>query len=63
MLFFITETAFHMSGSDGMNGFDSLYFILFFIFIGWEFTLDFKTSGDVILGSEAPITISSVDLI
>ena len=52
-----------MSGSDGMNSLDCLYFILLFIFIGWEFALDFKTSGDVILSSETPVTISSVNLI
>ena len=63
MLFFIAETTFHMSGSDGMNSLDGLYFILLFIFICWEFAFDFKTSSDVVLGGESAIAIGGIDLI
>ena len=63
MLFFIAKAAFHMSGSDGMNDFDSLFFILLFIFISWEFTLDFKTSSNVILSGEASIAIGGIYLV
>ena len=48
---------------DGMNGFDSLFFYLTFIFIGRESAFDLETSGDAILSGEAVIAIGGVNLV